>query len=133
MGTLLLVSYNLVMVLKVAKSYLKTMRTLQLCTEGKTQIVLWLKVIRNITKNCLLYTCLSVSTLKENSITKKSCHRSTNYDQHLNKMKEIQLVVEELKERHGESSFTNEQLTAWAHMLQIKKHDSYDTAPRNLF
>ena len=36
MGTLLLVSYNLVMVLKVAKSYLKTMRTLQCSRRKKT-------------------------------------------------------------------------------------------------
>ena len=63
-------------------------------------------------------------------VTKRSCHLSINI---LIKWTEIQLVAEELKERHGKFSFTNEQFTAWAHMLQIKKHDSYDTPPKKAF
>ena len=39
-----------------------------------------------------------------------------NYQGHLQKMTEVQLIYEELEKHHGDS-FTKEQLMAWAHML----------------
>ena len=40
-------------------------------------------------------------------------------------MTQVQVIVDELEERHGTSKkYSLEQFRAWAHMLQLKKHDS---------
>ena len=42
--------------------------------------------------------------------------------------------MDELEERHGTSKkYSPEQFRAWAHMLQLKKHDSYDMPPNKPF
>ena len=40
--------------------------------------------------------------------------------------------ISKLKEKHG-SKYSIEQLSAWAHMLHIGKHDSHDTPPNRPF
>ena len=40
-------------------------------------------------------------------------------------MTEVELIVEELESIHDAGHYTPEQLRAWAHMLQMKKQDSY--------
>ena len=67
------------------------------------------------------------------SCTKKP-KTSGNYQGHLHKMTEVELIVEELEKRHSASeSFSVEQLRVWAHMLHLKKHDSYDQPPNKPF
>ena len=88
---------------------------------GKKQIILWVKVIKG--KRPLA---------ANNTGTKKQC--KTNHEGHLEKMSEVQIIVEELQERHGSSKkYSDEQLRAWAHMIQLKKHDSYETPPDKPF
>ncbi len=59
---------------------------------------------------------------------------SGNYQAHLIKMTEVEVIVEELEKRHSSSiHFTPEQLRVWAHMLHLKKHDSYDQPPNKPF
>ena len=42
--------------------------------------------------------------------------------------------MERLEEHHeGSDEFTAEQFRVWAHMIQIKKHDSYDNPPNKPF
>ena len=48
------------------------------------------------------------------------------------KMTELEVIVSELSEQHG-NSYTTEQVRAWAHMLQMKKHDSYEEPPKKPF
>ncbi len=44
------------------------------------------------------------------------------------------MIVEELEKRHSSSkTFTPERLRVWAHMLHLKKHDSYDQPPNKPF
>ena len=38
----------------------------------------------------------------------------------------------ELSDQHGDV-YTTEQIRAWAHMLQMKKHDSYEEPPKKPF
>lgn len=47
-------------------------------------------------------------------------------------MNELEEIVEDLSKRH-EKLFTVEQIRAWAHLLQMKKHDSYEHPPNKPF
>lgn len=50
------------------------------------------------------------------------------------KISEVDEIVSALTEKHGQSgSFSVEQLRAWAHMLQLKKHHSYEEPPDKPF
>ena len=46
------------------------------------------------------------------------------------KISDVEKIVVNLKEKHG-SQYTTEKLNAWAHMVQMGKHDSLE-APPNL-
>ena len=43
-------------------------------------------------------------------------------------MDELEVIYEELLDKHKEL-YKPEQLRAWAHLLQLKKHDSYEEPP----
>ena len=58
--------------------------------------------------------------------------RRTNYDSHLSKMSEVEMIIEDLKEKHS-TKYTPEQLNVWAHMIHTKKHESYDYPPDKPF
>ena len=47
-------------------------------------------------------------------------------------MNEASSIAAILSEKHGEK-YNEHQLNCWAHMLQSKKHDSYDTPPKKSF
>ena len=40
----------------------------------------------------------------------------------------MEKIVEELKEKHA-ASYNIKKLSAWAHLLHMGKHDSYETPP----
>lgn len=44
------------------------------------------------------------------------------------KISEVELIVKKLKEKH-KSLYSVEKLNAWAHMIDIGKHESYDVPP----
>ena len=44
------------------------------------------------------------------------------------KLQEVEKIVEELKEKHA-ASYNIKKLNAWAHLLHMGKHDSYETPP----
>lgn len=49
-------------------------------------------------------------------------------------MSEVELIFEKLDEMHdGTGQYTKEQLRSWAHMLQMRKHDSYEVPPKKPF
>lgn len=47
-------------------------------------------------------------------------------------MSEVDVISEKLQAQH-DGKYTQEQLRAWAHMLQMKKHQSYDMPPNKPF
>ena len=57
--------------------------------------------------------------------------RSTYTGVH-NKMMELEEIVDELEKKHSKK-YTTEQLRAWANMMLMKKHDSYDQPPDKPF
>ena len=52
----------------------------------------------------------------------------SKHDQCAMKVQEVEKIVKKLKEKH-ESKFSVEKLNAWAHMIHLEKHSSYETPP----
>ena len=49
-------------------------------------------------------------------------------------MAEVETMEDELQEKHSESGkYTDHQLRSWAHLIQMKKHGSYDEPPDKPF
>ena len=58
--------------------------------------------------------------------------RTTKYELHQKTMDELEIIYEELQDKHKEL-YTAEQLRAWAHLIQMKKHESYEEPPNKPF
>ena len=58
--------------------------------------------------------------------------RTTKHGVHTSKLVEVEEIVEKLAEKHS-GKYSREQLNVWAHMLQLKKHDSLDEPPDKPF
>ena len=58
--------------------------------------------------------------------------RTTKYELHRKKMDELDVIYDALLDKHKEL-YKAEQLRAWAHLLQMKKHDSYEEPPNKPF
>ena len=88
-------------------------------------------------KKCILFwmKCQAKSRKRASSNTTDcpTAKRSGSmYDATLKKMHEVDVIAEEPKKKH-EGSYTEEQLRCWANMIQLKRHDSYDTPPSKPF
>uniref|UniRef100_A0A1X7SGI6 Uncharacterized protein n=1 Tax=Amphimedon queenslandica TaxID=400682 RepID=A0A1X7SGI6_AMPQE len=60
--------------------------------------------------------------------------RSSGYDNHLQKMDEIEEILQKLRSKHGkDEKYTPEQFHCWANLIQMKKHDSYEAPPNKPF
>ena len=59
-------------------------------------------------------------------------HAKTSYEGHIDKMAEVETIEEKLRGKHKDV-YTEEQLRCWAHLIQMKKHTSYDEAPNKPF
>lgn len=89
--------------------------------EGKKEILLW---------------CLNYSDRKraispggnENETSKRS-----RYDKQLDKITEVEAIEEDLRDKHSGGPYSEEQLRSWAHLIQMKKHSSYDVPPNKPF
>lgn len=53
------------------------------------------------------------------------------YNNHT-QISEVKEIVKKLEEQHR-GRYSPEQLRAWAHMIQMSKHDSYDEPPDKPF
>ena len=53
------------------------------------------------------------------------------YDKYLDKMTEVEMIEQELKDKH--TQYSDEQIRSWAHLIQMKKHASYDHPPNKRF
>ena len=43
-------------------------------------------------------------------------------------VQEVEAIMEDLRKKHG-STYSTEKLSAWAHLIQMQKHSSYDCPP----
>ena len=61
----------------------------------------------------------------------RKCGRS-NYDGQLNRMAQVDEILDEIKKKHGDT-YSQEQCRVWALLIQMGKHESYESAPDKLF
>ena len=65
-------------------------------------------------------------------ITADSMPNKVARTKHASKLLEVEEIVEKLDKKHS-GKYSREQLNVWAHMLQLKKHDSLDEPPDKPF
>ena len=58
--------------------------------------------------------------------------KTSRYDTHVDRMAEVATIEDELQEKHP-GKYTDQQLRSWAHLIQMKKHSSYDEPPDKPF
>ena len=56
----------------------------------------------------------------------------SSYDKHIEKMTVVDEICDELSAKHGDK-YTPEQYRCWANLIQLQKHDSYDSPPKKRF
>ena len=62
-----------------------------------------------------------------------NANKRSRYEGHIvDKMAEVDRLQDELREKHA-GKFSEEQLRSWAHLLQMKKHDSLEKPPDKPF
>ena len=99
--------------------------------DGRKQIILWVKISKK--KVTPPPPKRQRTTLVSESSNKASnAAGSSRFSAQQQKMTELEAIVNELSERHG-NTYTVEHTRAWAHMLQMKKHDSYEEPPQKPF
>ncbi len=86
--------------------------------KNRKTITLWMKIITRTKRK------RDSSNNRESSPKPKR----SSYDSHLNKVSEVEEIVEKLQKKH-ENKHTSEQYRAWAHMLQMQKHTLCDNPP----
>lgn len=88
--------------------------------QGKKEILLWCYTADQGLKRCA-------------QTTDEPEPKRSRYDRHLDKMTEIEEIEEKLREKHVDGPFSEEQLRSCAHLIQMKKHSSYDQPPAKPF
>ena len=97
--------------------------------KGKRCVLLWIKCQKSQPSKRLRSTSTDTSSEVDLPKTKRA---GPGYSAHMKNMMEVDEILEKLKQKHAEN-YTPEQLLTWAHMIQMKKHESYDTAPNKPF
>ena len=100
----------------------------------KSPIILWVKIAAVLprARKCLTEISDNAGSSSKKQKTQKTSEkppRCTNYQNHLIQMSEVDLIASDLAKKHGEGRYSPEQFRAWANMLQLKKHTSYEVPP----
>ena len=56
----------------------------------------------------------------------------SNYNKHIEKMTAVDRICDKLSAKHGDK-YTHKQYRCWANLIQLHKHDSYDSPPNKHF
>ena len=98
---------------------------------GKRCILLWIKCQKPSVTKRSRPTSPDMGASEDVQVPKAK-RAGPAYSAHMKNLHEVEEILETLKQKH-EENFTPEQLRTWAHMIQMKKHSSYDTAPDKPF
>ena len=93
--------------------------------EGKPEILLWCYETVEATPQSAKSSALSGPPTK--------VARTTNHSKHQDRLDEVDFIYEDLQKKHDKSVYSSEQLRAWAHLIHLKKHASYDDPPKKPF
>ena len=91
----------------------------------KREILLWCYMKSEVEDNPLTTTSRKRPLSPSNSDSNST---GTKRNASSQKLHEVEKIVKELQEKHA-SHYSIEKLNAWAHLLHIGKHDSYETPP----
>ena len=113
--------------------------------QGRKEIIMWMKICKRFHSK----SATDVESRKrqssvdnaEGSSSKRlksgegeQRRTGSKYQGHLSKMNEVEEIIQDLENRHGESKvYSTEQIRVWAHMIQMKQHTSYDDPPNKPF
>ena len=89
--------------------------------KGKSEILLWcyMKVKTDlVNQGSIPYHQQTVTLLMTGSKRTSSAQ----------KLQEVEKIVDDLRSKHA-AKYSTEQLNAWAHLLHVGKHNSYETPP----
>ena len=99
----------------------------------RKEVVLWLKIVKEPRKRPLSNSAvINIESKTKRPNVEQGSSRGSNYQGHLKHFSDIQCIVEKLEKMHA-GDYSPEQLRAWAHMIDMKKHSSYDTPPHKPF
>ena len=74
--------------------------------------------------------CYTHARKVSTSVSKSSA--GSKFEQHSEKLSEVDDICTRLSEKHS-GKYSKDQLRAWAHMIKMGKHHSYDEAPDKPF
>ena len=104
-----------------------------------TEIVLWMKQTASRKRSRTPESGETDSRKRSRTPTERECSTSTgrkpgrsNYDKHIEKMSAVDKICDELSDKHGEK-YTPEQYRCWANLIQLHKHESYESPPDKRF
>jgi hypothetical protein len=89
--------------------------------EGKKEILLWCCVEQGQKRRA------------NSPSTDAEAPKRSRYDKQLDKITEVEEIEQTLEKKHSDSPYSAEQLRSWAHLIQMKRHDSYDSPPNKPF
>ena len=85
-------------------------------------------------KEVLLWCCIEQgSKRRAESPSDSEAPKRSRYEKQLDKITEVEEIEEILRKKHSGGPYSEEQLRSWAHVIQMKKHSSYDTPPNKPF
>ena len=93
---------------------------------GKTEIMLWVYAPAS--------ECSSQSERKRSRspLPSEKEPKSRKSDAHAKKLEQVEEIADELEVQHG-GPYTREQYSVWAHMIDMRKHESRDIPPDKPF
>jgi len=108
--------------------------------QGRREIIMWMKICKRVHSHSKSTTDVgsrkrqSSVDYAEDSSSKwlksgesEQRRAGSKYQGHISKMNEVDEIIQDLENRHGESKvYSTEQIRVWAHMIQMKQHISYD-------
>ena len=95
--------------------------------EGKKEILLWCNACDQPPPK------RTRSVDLEQEVEGQRPAKSSRYDKFTDKMTEVESIEAKLREKHAQSTYSEHQLRSWAHLIQMKKHTSYDKPPDKPF
>ena len=104
--------------------------------QGRREIIMWMKICKRFHSNSEATTYFgsrkrqsSVDNAEGSSSKRLKSGESeqrcagSKYQGHISKMNEVDEIIQDLENRHGESKvYSTEQIRVWAHTIQMKQH-----------
>jgi hypothetical protein len=100
--------------------------------EEKLLLVLWLKEEVKKAPSISKHPVPSEPCIDLDDGPTPSKKNQSKYSGQMQRMDELEEIVEQLSRKH-EKNFTPEQIRAWGHMIQMRKHESYENPPDKPF